>query len=160
MQEQKVQNLYELQIAGLLFAKPSIPASAAFHLIYLACTGGAKTVLFVSQSPVFVHPVTHAVTPLRFAQEQTYCAPACSYTPTLWINHKKAPPDSARRDLFNASRCYATFMPLWVSIKCCTTPGSASVEISPSPSYSPVAILRKMRRMILPERVLGRPGAH
>lgn len=38
------------------------------------------------------------------------------------------------------------------------TPGSASVEVSPT-SRSPSATLRSSRRMILPERVLGRPTA-
>jgi len=41
-----------------------------------------------------------------------------------------------------------------------TTEGSASVLVSPRLSNSFSAILRRMRRMILPERVLGRPGAH
>src|SRR5688500_15490864 len=41
-----------------------------------------------------------------------------------------------------------------------TTDGSASVEISPSWSCSFAAILRRIRRMIFPERVLGRLGAH
>src|ERR1019366_117874 len=41
-----------------------------------------------------------------------------------------------------------------------TTEGSARVEISPRLLMSPSAILRRMRRMILPERVLGRPGAN
>ena len=62
MQEQKVQNLYELQIAGLLFAKPSIPASVAFHLIFQPGKNSSKTVLLVSQGPVFVRVVTSAVT--------------------------------------------------------------------------------------------------
>ena len=39
-------------------------------------------------------------------------------------------------------------------------PGSARVEVSPRLPKSFSAILRRMRRMILPERVLGRPGAH
>ena len=41
-----------------------------------------------------------------------------------------------------------------------TTDGSARVEVSPSWSGAFSAILRRMRRMILPERVFGRPGAH
>src|SRR5579862_5755602 len=41
-----------------------------------------------------------------------------------------------------------------------TTLGSASVVVSPRFDVSPSAILRRMRRMILPERVLGRPGAN
>ena len=41
-----------------------------------------------------------------------------------------------------------------------TTEGSANVLVSPSESSSFSAILRKIRRMILPERVLGNPGAH
>ena len=41
-----------------------------------------------------------------------------------------------------------------------TTAGSASVEVSPRLPDSSSAILRRMRRMILPERVFGRPGAH
>ena len=40
-----------------------------------------------------------------------------------------------------------------------TTEGSARVEMSPMSSVSSVAILRRIRRMILPERVLGRFGA-
>src|SRR3989344_2300447 len=46
------------------------------------------------------------------------------------------------------------------SIKPSTTVGSARVEVSPMFSSSLQAILRRMRRMILPERVFGRPGAH
>src|SRR3954452_9248109 len=41
-----------------------------------------------------------------------------------------------------------------------TTVGSASVDVSPSAPNSFSAILRRMRRMILPERVFGRPGAN
>jgi len=44
--------------------------------------------------------------------------------------------------------------------KSSTTEGSASVLVSPRLEISFSAILRKMRRMILPERVLGRPGAN
>ena len=36
--------------------------------------------------------------------------------------------------------------------------GSARVEMSPRSSVSPAATLRSIRRMILPERVLGSPG--
>lgn len=47
-----------------------------------------------------------------------------------------------------------------LSINPCTTPGSARVEVSPRLSSSLQAILRRIRRMILPERVFGRLGAH
>ena len=40
----------------------------------------------------------------------------------------------------------------------CTTEGSANVEVSPRSSTSPAATLRRIRRIILPDRVLGRPG--
>ena len=40
-----------------------------------------------------------------------------------------------------------------------TTEGSARVEVSPRELSSLAAILRSTRRMILPERVLGRPAA-
>ena len=46
---------------------------------------------------------------------------------------------------------------LLVAINVSTTLGSVSVLTSPSSDVSPAAILRRMRRMILPERVLGRP---
>ena len=46
------------------------------------------------------------------------------------------------------------------SIKSETTAGSASVDVSPRFEKSSSAIFRKMRLMILPERVLGRPGAN
>jgi ferredoxin--NADP+ reductase len=39
-------------------------------------------------------------------------------------------------------------------------PDRPAVEVSPSCSGAFSAILRRMRRMILPERVFGRPGAH
>src|SRR5438874_770948 len=42
--------------------------------------------------------------------------------------------------------------------KASTTLGSASVEVSPRPEVAPSAILRRIRRMILPERVLGSAG--
>jgi len=73
---------------------------------------------------------------------------------------KKPAGRKAGRGSITGRACYATFIVLWVSIRCCTTPGSARVEISPRPSYSAVAILRRIRRMIFPERVFGRPGAH
>ena len=41
-----------------------------------------------------------------------------------------------------------------------TTDGSASVVMSPSSSLSLAATLRRMRRMILPERVFGNPGQY
>jgi hypothetical protein len=46
------------------------------------------------------------------------------------------------------------------AIRSSTTAGSARVDVSPSAPKSSSAILRRMRRMILPERVLGRPGAN
>mmetsp|Transcript_2388 Transcript_2388/g.3153 ORF Transcript_2388/g.3153 Transcript_2388/m.3153 type:complete len:243 (+) Transcript_2388:458-1186(+) len=46
------------------------------------------------------------------------------------------------------------------SIRSSTTDGSARVEVSPREPKSFSAILRRMRRMILPDRVFGRPGAH
>src|SRR5947199_76777 len=45
-------------------------------------------------------------------------------------------------------------------IRSSTTAGSANVEVSPSAPTSSSAILRRMRRMIFPERVFGRPGAN
>ena len=49
----------------------------------------------------------------------------------------------------------------WRSLtKVSTTEGSARVEVSPSAPNSPSAILRRMRRMILPERVFGNDGAN
>jgi len=46
------------------------------------------------------------------------------------------------------------------STRSSTTAGSAKVEISPKLSCSLAAILRRMRRIIFPERVLGSPGDH
>lgn len=41
-----------------------------------------------------------------------------------------------------------------------TTNGSNSVDVSPKFETSPSAILRKMRRMIFPERVFGKPDTN
>lgn len=46
------------------------------------------------------------------------------------------------------------------AIRSSTTEGSASVEVSPRLLRSFSAILRKILRIILPDRVLGNPGAH
>lgn len=48
-------------------------------------------------------------------------------------------------------------LPLMTSLN---TSGCAKVVVSPSSSYSPAAILRSMRRIILPEHVLGRPSTN
>ncbi len=45
----------------------------------------------------------------------------------------------------------------FVEMSMSTTLGSVRVLVSPSSEVSPEAILRRMRRMILPERVLGKP---
>ncbi len=76
------------------------------------------------------------------------CPPSCR-GPRL--PHRPAAPRASRQ-------CYERTIRL--STSCATTPGSASVEMSPSASCSLAAILRRMRRMILPERVFGSPGAH
>ena len=51
-----------LQIAGLLFANPSNPASAALCLIFHWGFGGSKTGRCVSQCPAPGRAVTHSVT--------------------------------------------------------------------------------------------------
>ncbi len=51
-----------LQIAGLLFANPSNPASAALCLIFHRGFGGSKTGRCVSLCPVAGRAVTHSVT--------------------------------------------------------------------------------------------------
>lgn len=48
------------------------------------------------------------------------------------------------------------FVLLTTSIILSTTDGSLNVLVSPSESSSPLKILRKIRRMILPDLVLGR----
>ena len=47
-----------------------------------------------------------------------------------------------------------------LAISSSTTEGSANVEVSPKLSISLAATLRKILRMILPDRVFGKPGAH
>src|SRR4029079_18705609 len=54
----------------------------------------------------------------------------------------------------------ALFLFCRFSTRSSTTAGSASVEVSPRLLGTSSAILRRMRRMILPERVFGRPGAN
>ena len=59
-------------------------------------------------------------------------------------------------------RCEPLHVAAWrrFATRSVTTAGSASVEMSPRCSCSSAAILRRIRRMILPERVFGSPGAH
>ena len=63
--------------------------------------------------------------------------------------------NSAGRKPFGRSPCYLLRLP---SINPSTRLGSASVEVSPRLPNSFSAILRRIRRMILPLRVFGRPG--
>ena len=63
------------------------------------------------------------------------------------------------RHCLRALRSAHAFTTTLVAISTSTTLGSASVEVSPRLLTSPSAILRRMRRMILPLRVFGRPGA-
>src|SRR5262249_7352191 len=65
---------------------------------------------------------------------------------------REGEPERAQRP-YGVGCCCA----LWSAMIRSTTSGSASVVMSPSPSYSELAILRRMRRMIFPLRVLGRP---
>jgi len=58
--------------------------------------------------------------------------------------------------LFNFARSAHCFLRTNASTTC----GSASVVVSPIWSTWSSAIFRRMRRMILPERVFGRPGAN
>src|ERR1017187_880358 len=72
-----------------------------------------------------------------------------------------SPKFDVRRWMLNV-RCFPTAFnshcfPL---TRASTTCGSARVDVSPIWSTAFSAILRKMRRMILPERVLGRPVAN
>ena len=62
MQERKTVNRSMLQIAGLLFANPSNPASAALSLIFRRGFRGSKTGQCVSLCPVAGRAVTHSVT--------------------------------------------------------------------------------------------------
>lgn len=55
--------------------------------------------------------------------------------------------------------CPPFFVPYWLARRSSTTVGSARVEVSPRSEVSSSAILRRMRRMIFPDRVLGNPGA-
>jgi len=64
MQEQKTVNQSVLQIAGLLFAKPSIPASAALWLIFYRPRKGPETGLGVSHCPESGQRVTHSLPPV------------------------------------------------------------------------------------------------
>ena len=54
---------------------------------------------------------------------------------------------------FFARFCLACFCTMSSTIE-----GSARVDVSPSSEVWLAAIFRRMRRIILPERVLGRPG--
>jgi len=62
MQERKTVNRSMLQIAGLLFANPSNPASAALCLIFHRGFRGSKTGRCVSLCPAPGQAVTHSVT--------------------------------------------------------------------------------------------------
>src|SRR5262249_41203580 len=55
---------------------------------------------------------------------------------------------------------FAAFLFWRLLTRSSTTAGSASVDVSPRLPYSSSAILRRILRMILPERVLGRLGAN
>src|SRR6185312_9775085 len=76
--------------------------------------------------------------------------------------HRIAPqPRNLPESVHLSSRRALHALLFWrLAIRSSTTEGSASVEVSPSAPKSSSAILRKIRRMILAERVLGKPGAN
>src|SRR5690606_19248176 len=76
---------------------------------------------------------------------------------SLQCPHPPPPPEGGGG---GKGREQGTYLFIRLSTRSFTTFGSASVEVSPRLLNSFSAILRRMRRMILPERVLGRPGAH
>jgi hypothetical protein len=53
---------------------------------------------------------------------------------------------------------YPADISLCAAMRVSTISGSARVVMLPMSSYSPAAIFLRMRRMILPDRVLGNPG--
>jgi hypothetical protein len=67
------------------------------------------------------------------------------------------PPDKNQKSnrLKDNYRFTSTLAPRIISS---TTPGSSKVDVSPRLVASPSPILRRIRRMILPERVFGRPA--
>ena len=71
-----------------------------------------------------------------------------------------APGAGAREACSGGAYAGAPFLFCRFCTRSSTTAGSASVEVSPRLEGSSSAILRRMRRMILPERVFGRPGAN
>src|SRR5580692_4204090 len=70
--------------------------------------------------------------------------------------------DSSNTQLIAYHFAYALSLLLFCRLltRSSTTAGSAKVEVSPRLPYSSSAILRRMRRMIFPERVFGRLGAN
>merc|ERR1712060_945301 len=72
--------------------------------------------------------------------------------------HQEAEPADRDGAAMDPGSVYFLTLALTLSMSTCTIDGSARVDVSPSCSASKVAILRSTRRMILPERVLGRPG--
>ena len=87
--------------------------------------------------------------PVRAARR----APAACQNPPVTACARRP---QSRRELRRRLRDRS--QPAAASTSFSTTAGSARVVMSPRSLVSPAAILRRMRRMILPERVFGRPG--
>lgn len=86
-----------------------------------------------------------------------------SFITSCTCNDLGGPDSRQRRSAFSSSPSLglsARYAFLRFAINASTTDGSASVEVSPRFFKSFAAILRRMRRMTFPERVLGRPSAH
>ena len=74
-----------------------------------------------------------------------------------FLQNKKLRDDKASRSI-TTRRLSGRYSGLF-SMRIFTTSGSAKVEVSPMESVSFAAILRRIRRMIFPERVLGSASA-
>ena len=91
------------------------------------------------------------------SESTTYSSSLEAETTTPWIDTDKTKPVYKLQSacLQKIVHCWSTVCFLTMSS---TTEGSASVDTSPNSSCWLEPIFLKMRRMIFPERVLGRPG--
>ena len=143
--------------APMTYSEAEVPTLVGvIDSVRWSCRIGAIEPTMVTSSPSRIQVMPSATTTSMWKRLQG----SRSSRPGMlvWIGGAAAVAGSLCPDSFRVVAVELRIVPSILLMRSCTTAGSASVVVSPSSAVSRVAILRRMRRMILPDRVLGRSG--
>jgi hypothetical protein len=135
--------------------------SSSWGVGFCACCAWAALVVS-ERAPTPINIERQMKTPAGFSSRRSNARSSGSRSAAFPVHHQDDRSNAAPRGQMPtyALALASAFLFCRFVTRSSTTVGSASVEVSPRLPYSSSAILRRMRRMILPERVFGRLGAN